>query len=76
MEYFSLFFNDSVISIITKSTNIKIQVIQNKYSRERGAKETDETEIRAVIIYVKIIRIGKGNRNRKKCKNKTPRWSW
>lgn len=49
IECFALFFDGSVISIITKCTNIKIQAIQNKYSRERDEKKTDEIEIRAVI---------------------------
>jgi len=62
MECFSLFFDDSVISKITKSTNIKIQVIQNKYSRERDAKETDETEIRAVIGILILAGVSKSGR--------------
>lgn len=62
MECFSLFFDDSVILIITKSTNIKIQVVQNKYSRERDAKETDETEIRAVIGILILAGVSKSGR--------------
>jgi len=64
MECFALFFYYSVISIIMKNTNIKIQSIQNKYGRKHDAKETDETEIRAVIgirILAGVSKLGQQN---------------
>lgn len=59
---FFFFFDDSAISIITKSTNIKIQAIQNKYSHEHDAKKTDEVEIKAVIGVLILAGVSKSGR--------------
>lgn len=45
----SLFFDDQIIELITKYTNIKIKYIKNNYARERDAKNTNEIEIRGYI---------------------------
>ncbi|CAG5022962.1 unnamed protein product [Parnassius apollo] len=46
---FELYFNEETIDIITRCTNIYIDKIKTKYQRQRDAKNTDYTEIRAMI---------------------------
>ncbi|CAG5056052.1 unnamed protein product [Parnassius apollo] len=45
----SLFLDDVVIDLIVKYTNIKIEHIKQKYARERDAKLTDSTEVKAFL---------------------------
>ncbi|KAI4469607.1 homeobox-like domain superfamily [Holotrichia oblita] len=45
-----LFISDSVISMITESTNIYIQEQQHNYGRDRDCRKIDEREIRAYIV--------------------------
>ncbi|KAI4458070.1 hypothetical protein MML48_7g00011771 [Holotrichia oblita] len=45
-----LFISDSVISMISESTNIYIQEQQHNYGRDRDCRKVDEREIRAYIV--------------------------
>lgn len=49
LECFSLFIDDIMIRHITSCTNIYIDSISGKFSRERDAKRTNENEIKTVI---------------------------
>lgn len=48
-DLFRLFFDDNVIRIITSCTNIYIEKVRPNFGRDRDARNTDETEIRAVL---------------------------
>lgn len=48
-DCFNLFFDDQVLQVIARSTNIYIATLRQKFSRERDAKDTNVTEIRALI---------------------------
>ncbi|KAJ8719829.1 hypothetical protein PYW08_012004 [Mythimna loreyi] len=48
-ECFDLFFDESVIYLITKYTNDRIIKEQKKFARQRDAKLTDEVEIYALL---------------------------
>lgn len=46
---FCPFFENNVIPLIVASTNIYINMIKERFQRERDARLTDATEIRAFI---------------------------
>lgn len=48
MESF-FFFDDHIINLIVDKTNIYIENIRSNFAREKGAKLTDATKIRAFI---------------------------
>lgn len=48
-ECFELFITDDMIREITTCTNLYIDKISQKYTRERDCKKTDETETKALI---------------------------
>lgn len=50
-----LFISDSVVSLITESTNIFIQEQLHKYGRDRDCRKVDEREIRAYIGILLVI---------------------
>ncbi|CAH2017704.1 unnamed protein product [Acanthoscelides obtectus] len=62
-----LFINDTVIRIITISTNIYIMKVKSKFQRFRDARQTDEREITAFIGI--LILIGTLRSSRKNLKN-------
>lgn len=49
IDCFLLFIDPKIIRSISVNTNIYITSIQHKYLRERDARQTDETEIKALI---------------------------
>lgn len=58
IECLKLFVNESVIRIITVSTNIYINKIRSNYQEDRrnqDVRETNETEIRAFIGILFLI---------------------
>ncbi|CAK1592735.1 unnamed protein product [Parnassius mnemosyne] len=54
LDCLSLFLDDEIVAMITDSTNKRILIEQNKYSRDRDAKITDELEIKGLmgILYL------------------------
>lgn len=58
VEIWKYFFNDDMVNIIVECTNKHIKNIQNKYSRDRDAKETDLSEVLALIglLYLAGVR--------------------
>ncbi|XP_046658756.1 piggyBac transposable element-derived protein 4-like [Homalodisca vitripennis] len=49
IDCFNLYFDDDVIEMIVNGTNIYISGIKDQFERERDARPTDKTEIRAFI---------------------------
>jgi hypothetical protein len=62
LECFFLFFDEVVINIIVKSTNIKISFVKENYERARDAREIDDVEIKALIGILILAGISKFNR--------------
>lgn len=63
-ECFLLFLDDTIIRKMTEYTNIYIASIADKYSRERDAKSTSESEIKTLIgllILAGVCRSGHQN---------------
>lgn len=50
-----LFLDDRIISVITSSTNIYIENVRQNFARDRDARSTDETEIKAFIGLLYLI---------------------
>lgn len=60
----SLFFDDQIIELITKYTNMKINQIKGKYARERDCKNTTEIEIRGyigILLLAGVMKISRSN---------------
>ncbi|XP_022184406.2 piggyBac transposable element-derived protein 4-like [Nilaparvata lugens] len=49
IECFNLFMDDKLIRLIVTSTNIYINLIREKFQRDRDARMTDDVEIRAFL---------------------------
>ncbi|KAL4153702.1 hypothetical protein QTP88_001535 [Uroleucon formosanum] len=62
LECFFLFFDEVVINIIVKSTNIKISFVKENYERARDARETDDVEIKAFIGILILAGVSKSSR--------------
>lgn len=62
LECFFLFFDEVVINIIVKSTNIKISFVKENYERARDARETDDVEIKALIGILILAGVSKSSR--------------
>jgi len=62
LEWFFLFFDEVVINIIVKSTNIKISFVKENYERARDARETDDIEIKALIGILILVGVSKSSR--------------
>lgn len=67
IECFNLFFDNNVIGLIVACTNVYIHFIQDRYQRERDARLTDATEIRAFLGI--LLLSGSLGGSRKKTKN-------
>lgn len=67
IECFNLFFDNNVIRLIVASTNIYINMIKDRFQRERDARLTDGIEIRAFIGI--LLLSGCLGGSRKKTKN-------
>lgn len=66
IECFNLFFDPTVIRMIVSSTNIYIAHVRNRFLRERDARDTDETEVRAFIgILILSGALGSGRKQTK-----------
>lgn len=57
-----LFLDSNVYKIIVDCTNIYINIVKNKFQRERDARTTDETEIRALFGLLYLIGTYKSSR--------------
>lgn len=55
IDIYNLFLDERIVSIIVISTNIYIDNIRSNFSRERDARYTDATEIRAFIGLLYLI---------------------
>lgn len=55
IDIWNLLFDDEVINIVVKCTNIYIDSVRNQFERERDARPTDTIEIRAVFGLLYII---------------------
>ncbi|XP_055912050.1 piggyBac transposable element-derived protein 4-like [Eupeodes corollae] len=62
IECLKLFITDAVIGVVTCCTNIWIQKNRNEYKRDRDTRDTNETEIRAVIGILFLIGTFKSSR--------------
>lgn len=62
LECFFLFFDEVIINIIVKSTNIKIASVREKYERPRDARETDDVEIKALFGILILAGVSKSGR--------------
>lgn len=49
IEILNLLIDDSITRIITRCTNIYFETIRDKFQRNRDARLTDDTEIRALF---------------------------
>lgn len=67
LECFNLFFDNNIIRLIVSGTNIYINVIKERFLRERDARLTDATEIRAFLGI--LLLSGCLGGSRKKTKN-------
>lgn len=64
LDCFHFFIDEAIINIIVNSTNIYIEKAKGKYERDRDAKLTNQTEIRALfgILYLAgILKAGRLN---------------
>lgn len=64
IECLQLFLTPTIIGIITRSTNIYINLQRNKFQRMRDARDTDQREIRAllgILFLVGTMRCGRKN---------------
>ncbi|XP_055839580.1 piggyBac transposable element-derived protein 4-like [Episyrphus balteatus] len=62
IECLNLFINDAAIGVVTHCTNIWIEKNRNHFQRDRDARNTNETEIRAVIGILFLIGTFKSSR--------------
>lgn len=62
IECIKLFVSDAVIRILVTSTNTYIEEIKYKFDRDRDARKTDETEIKALIGIMFLIGILRSSR--------------
>lgn len=66
LSCFELFFDESLLQIIVEYTNIYINIVQSKYTRDRDARQTNMMEIRAFIGLLLVIGVNRsGRRNLK-----------
>nr|XP_023017113.1 uncharacterized protein LOC111506312 [Leptinotarsa decemlineata]XP_023017114.1 uncharacterized protein LOC111506312 [Leptinotarsa decemlineata] len=62
LEIWNHFFTEEILSEIVMCTNLFIEKIKTKYTRERDANKTDVTEIRALLGLIYMAGIMKGNK--------------
>lgn len=54
-------FDDKLLDLVVECTNIKIEDVGNKYSRERDVKSTNIAEIKAPIGLLYLAGVRKAN---------------
>ncbi|XP_045448744.1 piggyBac transposable element-derived protein 4-like [Melitaea cinxia] len=62
LQCFELFFDSDIFESLVKCTNIYIDTIKNKYKRERDAKPTTLTEMRAFVGLLIVIGVNRSGR--------------